>query len=79
MMLVEGVCQRNISVASAAQVTGFSPHAIAPEHALTAKKELAKIPILDALWEDLLKRLHQTDADLFKTEGDRQLQDRKFA
>ena len=66
MMLLEGICQRNISVASAAQVTGYTPHAIAPEHALTAKRELAKIPILDALWEDLLKRLRQTDAELFE-------------
>jgi hypothetical protein len=28
-------------------------------------RKLAKISILDALWEDLLKRLRQTDADLF--------------
>src|SRR5512146_2722350 len=65
MILLEGVCQRNISVASAAQATGLTPHAIAPEHALTTKQELAKIPILDALWEDLLKRLRQTDPELF--------------
>jgi ribulose-5-phosphate 4-epimerase/fuculose-1-phosphate aldolase len=64
MILLEGMCQRNISVASAAQATGLKPHAIKPEHALTTKNELAKIPILDALWEDLLKRLRQTDADL---------------
>lgn len=51
----------------------------APEHALTTKQELAKIPILDALWEDLLKRLRQTDADLFLTENDRQTQDRRLA
>lgn len=67
MIMLEGVCQRNISVAAAAQATGLTPHAIAPEHALTAKKELANIPILDAVWEDLLKRLRQTDPDLFKT------------
>lgn len=66
MILLEGLCQRNISVASAAQATGLHPHAIAPEHALTTKRELAKIPILDALWEDLLKRLRQTDAELFQ-------------
>ncbi|PYP91776.1 MAG: hypothetical protein DMG65_06340 [Candidatus Angelobacter sp. Gp1-AA117] len=65
MMLLEGTCQRNISVASAAQATGLKPHAIAPEHALTAKHELAKIPIVDNLWEDLLKRLQQTDPGLF--------------
>ena len=33
------------------------------------KNELAKIPILDALWEDLLKRLRQTDAGLFQFES----------
>lgn len=67
MMLLEGLCQRNVAVASAAQATGLKPHAIAPEHALTTKQELARIPILDALWEDLLKRLRQTDPDLFRS------------
>ncbi len=66
MMLLEGTCQRNIGVAAAAKATGLTPHAIKPEHALTAKNELAKIPIIDNLWEDLLKRLRQTDADLFQ-------------
>lgn len=66
MILLEGVCQRNIGVSSAAQATGLVPHAIKPEHALTTKNELAKIPIVDALWEDLLKRLRQTDAGLFQ-------------
>jgi len=70
MILLEGVCQRNISVASAAQATGYTPHAIAPQHALTTKQELARIPILDALWEDLLKRLHQTDPELFRSESE---------
>ena len=67
MILLEGVCQRNIAVASAAQATGLMPHAIAPQHALTTKQELARIPILDALWEDLLKRLQQTDPELFRS------------
>jgi L-fuculose-phosphate aldolase len=66
MILLEGACQRNISVASAAQATGLTPRPIAHEHALTAKRELAKIPIVANLWEDLLKRLRQTDPDLFK-------------
>jgi ribulose-5-phosphate 4-epimerase/fuculose-1-phosphate aldolase len=65
MVLLEGMCQRNINVASAAQATGLSPHAIKPEHALATKNELARIPIVETLWEDLLKRLRQTDADLF--------------
>jgi hypothetical protein len=43
------------------------------------KQELAKIPILDALWEDLLKRLRQTDADLFLAENGRPTQDRRSA
>jgi ribulose-5-phosphate 4-epimerase/fuculose-1-phosphate aldolase len=73
MILLEGVCQRNISVASAAQATGLMPHAIAHEHALTTKRELARIPILDALWEDLLKRLRQTDPDLFRQAREREL------
>jgi len=72
MILLEGVCQRNIGVASAAQATGLTAHPIAPEHALTTKQELAKIPILDALWEDLLKRLRQTDPDLFITTASRE-------
>jgi ribulose-5-phosphate 4-epimerase/fuculose-1-phosphate aldolase len=66
MVLLEGICQRNIAVASAAQASGLKPYPIAHEHALTTKKELANIPILDALWEDLLKRLHKSDADLFQ-------------
>jgi len=67
MMLLEGACQRNIAVASAAKATGLTPHAIAPEHALTAKRELATFPIVENLWEDLLKRLRQTDRELFST------------
>ena len=65
MMLLEGACQRNIAVASAAKATGLTPHAIASEHALTAKRELARIPIVENLWEDLLKRLRHSDPDLF--------------
>ena len=70
MLLLEGVCQRNISVASAARATGFEPHAITTENALTTKRELADIPVVEAMWEDLLKRLRQSDPDLFKTESD---------
>jgi ribulose-5-phosphate 4-epimerase/fuculose-1-phosphate aldolase len=66
MILLEGMCQRNISVASAAQATGLAPHAIKPEHATATKNELARIPIVETLWEDLLKRLRQTDAELFE-------------
>ena len=66
MILLEGACQRNISVGAAAKATGLTAHAIKPEHALTTKNELAKIPIVETLWGDLLKRLHQTDAELFQ-------------
>jgi ribulose-5-phosphate 4-epimerase/fuculose-1-phosphate aldolase len=65
MLLFEGMCARNISVAVAAQATGLRPIAIKLEHALTAKREIAKIPFLQPLWADLLTRLKQTDPDLF--------------
>jgi ribulose-5-phosphate 4-epimerase/fuculose-1-phosphate aldolase len=66
MMLLEGTCQRNISVAMAAQATGLRPHPIKAEDALTAKKELANIPALPAVWKDTLHRLQLTDPDLFE-------------
>jgi hypothetical protein len=66
MMLVEGTCARNISVAAAARATGLTPQPIKPEHALTAKKEIAKIPVIQPLWADLLTRLKQTDPELFE-------------
>lgn len=66
MILLEGTCQRNISVAMAAQATGLKPHPIKPEDALTTKKELANIPALPAVWKDTLHRLRQTDPDLFE-------------
>lgn len=66
MLLLEGMCARNISVAIAAQATGNKPVAIKPEHAMTAKREIAKIPFLQPLWTDLLTRLRQTDPDLFE-------------
>ncbi len=66
MMLLEGTCARNISVAMAAQATGLKPHPIKPEDALTAKKELANIPALPALWKDTLLRLQRSDPELFQ-------------
>jgi ribulose-5-phosphate 4-epimerase/fuculose-1-phosphate aldolase len=65
MLLVEGTCARNISVAAAARATGLTPLPIKLEHALTAKKEIAKIPFLQPLWADLITRLKQTDPELF--------------
>ncbi|HLJ86023.1 MAG TPA: class II aldolase/adducin family protein [Candidatus Angelobacter sp.] len=66
MLLLEGMCARNISVAMAAQATGFKPHAIKMEDALTAKAELARIPGLQPMWADQLQRLQQTDPGLFE-------------
>src|SRR5260370_10408273 len=66
MMLLEGTCARNISVAMTAQATGLKPHAVKAEDAITAKKELANIPALPAVWKDTLQRLQRTDPDLFK-------------
>lgn len=66
MMLLEGACQRNISVAIAAQATGLKPNPIKMEDALTAKKELGNIPALPAVWKDTLQRLQRTDPDLFE-------------
>jgi len=69
MILLEGVCQRNINVASAAQATGLTPHPIKPDDARNVKQELAKIPVLEAVWQDLRNRLRQTDPDLFRLEA----------
>jgi ribulose-5-phosphate 4-epimerase/fuculose-1-phosphate aldolase len=66
MIVLENTCQRNIAVASAAKATGLTSHAITFEHAMAAKRELGKIPIIENLWQDLRQRLKQTDAELFK-------------
>ncbi len=65
MMLLEAAVQRHLAVAAAARATGLAPTPIAPEHALTAKRELGQIPFLQPLWEDMMKRLQRTDPDLF--------------
>lgn len=65
MMLLEGMVQRNLAVAATARATGLPPKPISTEHALTAKREIARIPFLQPLWEDLLQRLRQTDPGLF--------------
>ena len=70
MMLLEGMVQRNLSVAASARALGVEPKPIAMEAALTAKREIAKIPFLQPLWADLLTRLRQTDADLFESFAD---------
>jgi L-fuculose-phosphate aldolase len=66
MVLLEGMCARNISVAHAAQVTGLKPHPIKMEDALTAKREIAAIPAIPLIWKDAMQRLQQTDPELFE-------------
>jgi ribulose-5-phosphate 4-epimerase/fuculose-1-phosphate aldolase len=66
MVLLEGMCARNISVAAAAQATGYKPHTIRMEDALTAKREIAAIPAIPAVWKDTMIRLQQTDPELFE-------------
>jgi ribulose-5-phosphate 4-epimerase/fuculose-1-phosphate aldolase len=65
MILLEGMCQRNLAVYAAAKATGFTPHPIALENAMNAKRELARIPFLQPLWNDFLQRLQQSDPALF--------------
>jgi len=66
MMLLEGMCARNLSVAMAAQATGLKPAPIKMEHALTAKKEIGAMPAIPAVWKDTLERLRKSDPDLFE-------------
>ncbi|MGC2694313.1 MAG: class II aldolase/adducin family protein [Candidatus Angelobacter sp.] len=66
MMLLEGMCARNISVAIAAQATGLKPIPIKMEHALTAKKEINAMPAIPAVWKDTLERLQKSDPELFQ-------------
>ena len=65
MILLEGMCQRNISVGVAARATSLTPQGIKLEHAMTAKSEIARIPVLQPLWKDLMTRLRRSDPDLF--------------
>ncbi len=65
MLLLEGMVQRNLAVAQAAQAVGLRPVAIAPEAARRTKAEISRIPALTPLWKDYLTRLQATDPDLF--------------
>jgi ribulose-5-phosphate 4-epimerase/fuculose-1-phosphate aldolase len=71
MILLEGMIQRNLSVASAARALGREPIAISRSAARQTKAEIAKIPAFAPLWKDFLTRLKQTDADLFNEEADK--------
>lgn len=66
MMLLEGMCARNISVAVAAQATGLKPLPIKIEHALAAKREIGAMPAIPAIWKDTIEKLKATDSDLFE-------------
>jgi ribulose-5-phosphate 4-epimerase/fuculose-1-phosphate aldolase len=66
MVLLEGMVQRNLSVAQAARSLGIEPVPIALEAARRAKAEIARIPVLPLLWKDFLTRLRSTDPDLFE-------------
>ena len=67
MTLLEGMAQRNLSVATAARSLGLKPTPIATEVARRAKAEIGRIPVLPLLWKDFLVRLRMTDPDLFET------------
>jgi len=66
MLLLEGMVQRNLSVAITARATGLTPKPIEREAALRAKSEIARIPFLQPLWQDLLLRLQKTDPELLE-------------
>jgi ribulose-5-phosphate 4-epimerase/fuculose-1-phosphate aldolase len=66
MLLLEGMCARNISVAMIAQASGLKPIPIKMEHALTAKKEIAAMPAIPAVWKDTLEKLQKSDPELFE-------------
>ena len=65
MMLLEGMCARNISVAAASQATGLKPSPIKMEYALAAKREIGSMPAIPAIWKDTLQKLQASDPDLF--------------
>jgi len=65
MMLLEGMVQRNLEVEAAARVTGVTPRPIAPEIAQMTRQELNGLQATGLIWDDLMAKLRQTDADLF--------------
>jgi ribulose-5-phosphate 4-epimerase/fuculose-1-phosphate aldolase len=65
MLLLEGMIARNLSVAAAARATGLTPTPIKMEHAMAAKMGIARMNALEPLWTDQLRRLMQTDPELF--------------
>ena len=65
MLLLEGMVQRNLSVAQAAGATGLKAIPISPDAARRAKSEIARIPAIAPLWQDFIERLQKSDPDLF--------------
>jgi ribulose-5-phosphate 4-epimerase/fuculose-1-phosphate aldolase len=69
MMGLEGMVQRHLSVMGAARTTGITPRPIAPEVAIATKRELSTIyagrSALGFVWDDLMAKLRQSDAELF--------------
>ena len=65
MLVLEGMVQRNLSVAAAARVTEITPRPIAPPIALATKQELNALAALDLVWDDLMAKLRQSDPTLF--------------
>jgi ribulose-5-phosphate 4-epimerase/fuculose-1-phosphate aldolase len=65
MLLLEGMVQRNLSVAQAARAIGLQAIPISPEAARRAKSEIARIPAIAPLWQDFIERLQKSDPDLF--------------
>jgi ribulose-5-phosphate 4-epimerase/fuculose-1-phosphate aldolase len=66
MLLLEGMVQRNLSVAAAARFTGIPARPIAPEVARLTKQELVNLKALPLVWEDILARLRASDPALFE-------------
>ncbi len=65
MILLEGMVQRNLSVAAASRATGIAARPIAPEVARATKQELRALKAFPLVWEDLMAKLRVTDPGLF--------------
>ncbi len=65
MVLLEGMCQRNISVSVASGAIGATARPIAPKIALATKQELMSLNAVPMVWQDQMARLRATDPDLF--------------
>ena len=65
MMLLEGMVQRNLAVEAAGRITGMTPRPIAPEIAQMTRRELEGFQATGMIWDDLMAKLRQSDADLF--------------